>query len=301
MILLENMKTFTELFNTILNADKETSRKAAREVRKLVYGSGESEKYERIASIIENAPAEYVKIIEDWRQENFVIAISVMYFLHNRENQPDFLFPWLFQLLQHKNGNIRHSAVRMIEHELGALTYHIRFPGEKISRRELSPEQADRILFGLRTNLNNLAASSWKDSYRKFKYVDRLPSGTYKSIQLIFSVLDDYYSEVDDNQGRVETKEQILERRKEIEQELLEMLKETKSDFGLDDIKKIIYNEDGQYSLTDIIAMFDTGQGAAELQNILELVTDAWNYFPHKVIGGISPAEKLLEYYLNHK
>lgn len=95
---------------------------------------------------------------------------------------------------------------------------------------------------------------------------------------------------------QTESKQQILERRKEIEQELVDMLKEAKSDFGLDDIKEIIYNEDGQDSLTDVIAMFDTGQDAAELQNVLELVNDAWNYFPHKVIGGLSPAEKLLEY-----
>lgn len=94
----------------------------------------------------------------------------------------------------------------------------------------------------------------------------------------------------------IESKQQILKRREETEKELLDMLKETKSDFGLDDIKEIIYNEDGQDSLTDIIAMFDTGQGAAELQNVLELVNDAWNYFPHKVIGGLSPAEKILEY-----
>ena len=94
----------------------------------------------------------------------------------------------------------------------------------------------------------------------------------------------------------IESKQQIFERRKEIEKELLEMLKEAKSDFGLDDVKEIIYNEDGQDSLTDIIAMFDMGQSAAELQNVLELVNDAWNYFPHKVIGGLSPAEKLLEY-----
>jgi len=32
------------------------------------------------------------------------------------------------------------------------------------------------------------------------------------------------------------------------------------------------------------------------LSNVLELVTDAWNYFPHKTLGGLSPAEKLLEY-----
>ena len=95
---------------------------------------------------------------------------------------------------------------------------------------------------------------------------------------------------------QIESKQQILERRKEVEKELLDMLKETKSDFGLDDIKEIIYNEDGQDSLTDIIAMFDTGQNAAELQNVLELINDAWNHFPHKAIGGLSPAEKLLEY-----
>ena len=94
----------------------------------------------------------------------------------------------------------------------------------------------------------------------------------------------------------IESKQQILERRKEIEKELLDMLKETKNDFEPDHIKEIIYNEDGQDSLTDIIAMFDTGQGAAELQNVLELVNDAWNYFPHKILGGLSPAEKLLEY-----
>jgi len=62
----------------------------------------------------------------------------------------------------------------------------------------------------------------------------------------------------------IENKSQILQRRREIEKELLDMLKETKSDFGLDDIKEIIYN------------------------------------FPHKVIGGLSPAEKLLEYHQQH-
>jgi len=94
----------------------------------------------------------------------------------------------------------------------------------------------------------------------------------------------------------IENKRQILERRKEIERELVDMLKETKSDFGLDDIKEIIYNEDGQDDLTDVVAMFDIGQGLTELENILEIINDAWNYFPHKILNGLSPAEKLLEF-----
>ncbi|MBI5621557.1 hypothetical protein HY933_01675 [Candidatus Falkowbacteria bacterium] len=96
------------------------------------------------------------------------------------------------------------------------------------------------------------------------------------------------------------TKQQIIERRKEIEQELLDFLKETKSDFDLDDIKEIIYNEEDQDDLMDIIAMFDTGQDPIELNNILETINDAWNYFPHKILGGLSPAEKILESQQKH-
>ena len=86
----------------------------------------------------------------------------------------------------------------MIEHELGLLTYHIRFSSERLEHSGLSPKQADRIIFGLRTGLNNLMASSWEDSYKKFKYINDLPSGTYKSAQLILSVLDDDCNEVNE-------------------------------------------------------------------------------------------------------
>lgn len=98
----------------------------------------------------------------------------------------------------------------------------------------------------------------------------------------------------------IESKQQIFERRKEIEKELLDMLKETKSDFGLDDIKDAIYNEEETDDMMKVVAMFDRGGDASELSNILELVSDAWNYFPHKVIGGLSPAEKLLKYREKH-
>ncbi len=95
----------------------------------------------------------------------------------------------------------------------------------------------------------------------------------------------------------IETKGQIAIKKKEIEQELLDFLSETKSDFTLEHIKEIIYNEDGQDSLTKAVACFDTGQGAIELQNILDVLIEAWNYFPHKAIGGLSPAEKALGYH----
>lgn len=93
----------------------------------------------------------------------------------------------------------------------------------------------------------------------------------------------------------IESKEQILERRKEIEQELVEMLKETNSDFSLQNVKDTIFYEEDNDDMQKVIAMFDRGGDTSELSNILELVSDAWNYFPHKVLNGLSPAEKFLE------
>lgn len=89
----------------------------------------------------------------------------------------------------------------------------------------------------------------------------------------------------------IKNSKEILKRRKEIEQELIEMLKEAGGDFDLEDIKEIIYNEEDQDDFMQIVAMFDNGQGAGELENILEVASDAWNYFPHKALGGKSPAE----------
>ncbi len=99
----------------------------------------------------------------------------------------------------------------------------------------------------------------------------------------------------------IESKQQILERRKEIEQELMDMLKETESDFTLDHVRDAIFHEKDSDDMIKVVAMFDRGGDASELSNVLELVTDAWNYFPHKTLNGLSPAEKLLEHHNKSK
>ena len=87
-----------------------------------------------------------------------------------------------------------------------------------------------------------------------------------------------------------ESKEDIIERRKEIEQELALMLKQTGSDFTVEDVKTAIYEEEDNDDMQKIIAMFDAGD-PVNLSNVLELVTDVWNYFPHRALGGKSPIE----------
>ncbi|MCR4334758.1 MAG: hypothetical protein NUV47_03480 [Patescibacteria group bacterium] len=96
---------------------------------------------------------------------------------------------------------------------------------------------------------------------------------------------------------QIESKKQIIKRRKEIEKELVEMLKKTESDFGLQDIADVIFFEEDNDDMMKAVAMFDRGGDASELSDILELVSDAWNYFPHEALDGLSPAEKVLQYH----
>ncbi|MCF7820301.1 MAG: hypothetical protein K9M44_02410 [Candidatus Pacebacteria bacterium] len=191
------MGAIRKAFEIILNSDQEESRIAARQIRKIVYSSkSDQDSFNDIKNIVDGSFGEYYKIKENWRQENFVMALSVIYFLRDENNLPDFLFPWFLQLLQHYNGYIRYSAVKMIVNELGPLTFHIRFPGEKrFSEENFSPKKADEILLSLFLNLNNLLNSFWLPKYKKYKYIDSLPASPYKSVQMLLSEMEYFCGE----------------------------------------------------------------------------------------------------------
>ena len=90
------------------------------------------------------------------------------------------------------------------------------------------------------------------------------------------------------------TLQQILDRRKDIEEELTALLEETQSDFTLEDVKAVIYDEDDEDDFTQAMAMFDNGQGLVEMSTVIEALSDAWNFFPHKSLNGLCPKEQLL-------
>jgi hypothetical protein len=87
-------------------------------------------------------------------------------------------------------------------------------------------------------------------------------------------------------------KQLILERRQDIEDELAAWLEETQSDFTLADIQAAIY--DAQYSdeFEKIVDMFNNGQSYVEWWPLTGALSEAWNYFPRKYLGGLSVEEE---------
>jgi len=90
------------------------------------------------------------------------------------------------------------------------------------------------------------------------------------------------------------TKQQLAEKCTEIEAEIVDLLDQSGSDFVFDDVKDIIFHEEESDDFQKLVMLCDNGD-PSNLSNVLETMTDAWNYFPHKALGGKSPAEILQE------
>ena len=185
------MITIKQCFIIILTGNEKDSREAKKKVRKVLYSSGENKRgeFEDIVKEIENASTTYQNINEDWRKQNFVGAITTIYYLHDKEIERDFLFPWLLMLLDSDDGIIRYSAVKMISTELGPLTTHLRCPEYGQTQEKI--EIYNEILEFLFANLYFLARNFWDPKYKKYKYVDKLPSCKLKSVEMLLTQMRD--------------------------------------------------------------------------------------------------------------
>jgi len=159
---------------------------------------------------------------------------------------------------------------------------------EKMRKEKLDPKVQQSFRIALLEQYSNKRALT-KDEAEEIQKESKL-NGV--STAIITDKQQEYVAL--ENKSEEQKMKEIIKRRKEIEKELQEMLDEYKSEFDLDYIKKIIYNEEDDDCLMRVVSIFDRGGDASELENILEVTNDAWNYFPHKCMGGLCPMEKIV-------
>lgn len=283
--------------SVLIKGSQKEIKEAKRQIEKL--WNKDSKSFQKAAPVALGYLNQFDKIERSANQVAFASGLN-LFFLTLGDEHFEALKNFVLKVIQHSDGHVR-EAVRKTANwlyvSLSSRLHPFVYPSDKelMPKQHAEQQKAAEQYRNYIKEIEDLIEKYDDESEESIEYIDEMKPSVHKSLQILWSeVTRGNFSDV----LHIPPPE-IIAKRKEIEKELVEMLKETKSDFGLDDIKKIIYNEDGQDSLTDIIAMFDAGQGAAELQNVLELVNDAWNYFPHKIIGGLSPAEKLLEYHLS--
>lgn len=293
----EMEKKLQNLLSILTKGNPEEVRGAKKEIDKLWHKNSKS--FTKSACVVFEYLPKFNQIEKPENQAAFASGLS-LFFLALGDEHFDTLKDFTLQVIQHPHGHVRESIRKTADWLFMSLTSRAEpfvYPeGKRLTNEQkIIQKKAQDQYLNLAKEIEFLIYK-YDEGIEDVEYIDEMKPSINKSLQLFLSRLTEsnVYRKIVERTRPLPY--EIAKKKEEIEDRLSTMLKEAGRNFDLDDIKEIIYNEDGQDSLTDVIAMFDSGQGVAELENVLELVNEAWNYFPHKILGGLSPSEKVLEY-----
>lgn len=276
------------IFSILKNGTAEEVKIAKKRIDKLWHDDRKN--FEKNAHLALEQMKEFDNIKNVKNQEAFVSGLS-LFFLVLSDTHFKELKDFVLKVISHPHGHVREQVRKTADWLFMSLTSRINpfvWPkGKKLTEKQISEQEEAKKEFKEYLNeIELLMEKYYERSYGRVKYVQSLKPSVYKSLQLLYSDL---------TRGNIHKKlhispPAILANREEIERELSTLILKTKSDISLEEIQDVIYEETDLDDLNDIIRMFDMGS-PYELQNAIELLNDAWNYFPHRVLNGLCPAE----------
>lgn len=228
-----------------------------------------------------------------------------LFFLVLADDHFETLKGFTLKVIQNQNGHVREAIRNTAEWLYCSLTSRMDpfiYPkGKKLTDKQKNEQVKAREQYENYVKDVEALIDKYDTENENAKYINEMKPSVNKSLQQLLYRLTGNHAYQKLLEGMRLIPPEIFKKRKEIEEELMGMLKETESIFSLQDVKDAIYHEEDNDDMMKVVAMFDRGGDASELSNILELATDAWNYFPHEVLNGLSPAEKLTEHYNKSK
>ena len=284
---------FRRILETLMNGTSAEFKAAKKEIERL--WNKNSEEFKKYASVALEYMKKFDEIKSFKNQAAFASGLS-LFFLVLADEHFKVLKDFVLKLIQSPDGHVREAIRKTADWLYISLSSRVSpfvYPKGKELTDEQKSEQkgARKQYFDYVGEIESLI-DKYDDESEDVQYVDEMKPSINKSLQLLWGeVSRREYDMVEDN-----VSEEIIAKRKEIKLELLYFLNETKSEFDFGDIREVVYNEEGTDDMKNIIAMFDNGQGAIELQSIIEVITDVWNYFPHKTLKGKCPHQMAEEY-----
>lgn len=221
---------------------------------------------------------------------------------------------FLLENIQHPSGKIRQAVIHAADYLIMDIQIDLRDFGlkdKKITLQQKETIAKNRERFGYFVlDVEDLIDRNQEPRFKKYKFISSLPAGVYKSLNKLLveallrsefyeKIYQDFLNGLRAKRTRAElptmTLTDIWEGKKEAEWEIEKLIKATDSVLKLEDIKEIIFNENDFACKQKIIDNFCKDQSIEKLNKILSIIFNAWNYWPHKKLNGLSPAEKLYE------
>lgn len=285
--------TFAEIFEVLAKGRPEQFKEVKRLIEKKWNSDHESfnKEWLLIKKLIEKFDS-----ISDSKNKAAVISGMSFFYLVFGDNHFEILKDFVIKNLTNSNGQIRESMRHTADWLYGSLTSRAEpfvYPKEKPLSHKQIEEQKIAIgqYFSLVKEVEDLM-EKYDDGKDNSEYIDQMKPSVHKSLQTFWSRLTDnrVYRHLLEKNTPIPF--ELLMKRKEIETEIAELLNQAKSFFDVKDVKEAVYEEEGTSDMQDIIAMFDTGElNAPSIDSVLEVVSDAWNYFPHRQLNNLCPKE----------
>nr|MBI5455979.1 hypothetical protein [Candidatus Levybacteria bacterium] len=279
---------FEHIFAILKNGNQEEVKTAKKRLEKLWHSN--SRKFKKNATIALKQLKEFDVIQNPKNKEAFVSGLSLFFLVLSDEYFKE-LKDFVLKVICHQNGHVREQMRKTADWMYISLSSRIHpfvWPRSKKLTQEqmLEQEKAKKEFAEYLNSIELLMEGYYERSYGRVKYVSSLKPSVYKSLQLLWGDLTRAGLE----KALHTSSPNILAKREETEKELLTLIQKAKSNITLEEILEIIYEETDPEDFNDIVRTFDMGS-SYELQNAIELINDAWNYFPHRVLNGLSPAE----------
>lgn len=283
-------KELKDIFSILKNGTQEETKDAKQRIDKL--WKSDSKNFKKHAMIVIEQLKEFDKIQNPKNQEAFVAGLH-LFFLVLSDTYFEELKNFVLKVICYPNGHVREQMRKTADWLYISLSSKIHPfvwpPSKKLTQKQITErEKAKREYIEYLNNIELLIEKYGEGSYDSVDFIDELKPSVYKSLQFLCSdltrgnLLKDLHT----------PSREIISKREGIEKELPNILKKSKSKFTLREIQDTIYNETEMNDFHHLIRMFDTGL-PYELENIIEILNDAWNYFPHKILDGLCPAEVL--------
>lgn len=283
-----------EIFVKLMRGSKEEAREAKKQIEKLWHS--DSRGFKKCASIALGYLSGFDQIENVDNQAAFVSGLG-LFFLVLADDNFDTLKSFTLKLLQHPNGHVREAIRHAAEWLYCSLTSRAKpfvWPkGKSLTEKQTADQvQAEKQYLDF---VKELEALIEKNDYhgRRAKYIQSMSPSVNKSLQMFWARLTDspVYQRLISRDRPIPL--DVSMKRIELHQVLSLVIEKGKYDFEVDDILDAIYNEAASGDFGEIISMFDRAEDMSELNDILQLLNAAWNYFPHKSLNGLSPVEMI--------
>ena len=290
----EMQNELRRLLFVLMTGTREECREAKKEIRTL--WNRETKVFQSSAEVALKFLPKFDQIENIVNKEAFASGLN-LFFLALGDDHFEILKDFTLKVIQHENGHVREAIRNTAEWLYVSLTSRMdpfMYPkGKELTDKQKEEQTKAREQY--ENYVKNIEAliDTYDTGDENAEYIDEMKPSINKSLQQLWCRLTQSHAYQKLLKATRPIPPEIFIKRKQIEEELISMLKETESIFSLQDVRDAIFHEEDNDDMMKVVSMFDRGGDASELSNILELVTDAWNYFPHKILNGLSPAEKL--------